>query len=82
VLRQFHKSVDAARAVLAAGYEVTGEVLGGSVVSPVGPGARSFMRSLLELQGHELLEFLEVHGIVGSDKTVVILPDNNREALQ
>jgi hypothetical protein len=80
VLRQFHKSVDAARMALQAGYEVTGEVISSGVVSPVGPGARSFMKALLESQGSELLEFLEAHGIVGSDKqAVVVLPSNGRE---
>jgi hypothetical protein len=83
VLRQFHKSVDAAREVLQSGYEVIGEVIGSGVVSPVGPGARSFMRALLDAGGGELLEFLEAHGIVGSDKqTVVVLPSNNRESIQ
>jgi hypothetical protein len=80
VLRQFHRSVDAAQKALQAGYEVTGEVIGSGVVSPVGPGARSFMKALLESQGSELLEFLEVHGIVGADKTVIVLPANNRES--
>jgi hypothetical protein len=79
VLRQFHRSVDTAQKALQAGYEVIGEVIGSGVVSPVGPGTRSFMKALLESQGSELLEFLEVHGIVGSDKTVVILPNNNRK---
>jgi hypothetical protein len=74
----FHKSVDAARAVLTAGYEVTGEVIGSGVVSPVGPGARSFMKALLAAHGDELLAFLAEHCITGSDKTVVVLLDNNR----
>jgi hypothetical protein len=65
VLRQFHKSVDAARSALQPGYEVTGQVIGSGVVSPIGPGARSFMASLLDAGGGELLEFLEAHGIVG-----------------
>jgi hypothetical protein len=81
-LRQFHKSVDAARKALQAGYEVTGEVIGSGVVSPVGPGARSFMQALLDAGGGELLEFLEAHGIVGADKTVIVLPENGREKMQ
>jgi hypothetical protein len=64
VLRQFHKSVDAARKALQPGYEVTGEVIGANIVSPIGPGARSFMTSLLESQGDELLAYLAEHGIV------------------
>jgi hypothetical protein len=83
VLRQFHKSVDAARATLQSGYEITGQVISGNTVSPIGPGARSFMTSLLDAGGGELLEFLEAHGIVGSDKqTVVVLPANGRESVQ
>jgi hypothetical protein len=79
VLRQFHKSVDAARAALQPGYEVIGEVIGSGVVSPVGPGAQSFMKALLAAHGDELMEFLAERGIIGSDKTVVILPNNNRD---
>jgi hypothetical protein len=82
VLRQFHKSVDAARAVLAAGYEVTGEVIGGSVVSPIGPGAQSFMKALLSAHGDELMEFLAERGVVGADKTEIVLPENGREKMQ
>jgi hypothetical protein len=63
VLRQFHKSVDVAREALLPGYEVTGEVIGSGVVSPVGPGTRSFMTSLLDVSGGELLAFLEKHGL-------------------
>jgi hypothetical protein len=79
VIRQFHKSVDAARKALQFGYEVTGEVIGSGVVSPVGPGARPFMKALLDLQGDVLMEWLVERGIVGTDKTVVVLPNNNRE---
>jgi hypothetical protein len=83
VIRQFHKSVDAAREALQSGYEVTGEVIGSGVVSPVGPGTRSFMKALLESQGDELIAFLAERGIVGSDKqAVVVLPANNRESMQ
>ena len=63
VIRQFHKSVEAAQKALQPGYIVTGEVIGGNIVSPIGPGARSFMASLLASQGGELLEFLEAHGL-------------------
>jgi hypothetical protein len=37
------------------------------------------MKALLESEGDELLEWLAARGIVGSDKTVVVLPSNNRE---
>jgi hypothetical protein len=63
VIRQFHKSVDAARKALQPGYTVTGEVISGNIVSPFGPGARSFMTSLLDASGGELLAFLEAHGL-------------------
>jgi hypothetical protein len=82
VLRQWHKSVDAARMALSPGYEITGEVIGGGVVSPTGPGARPFMKALLDSQGDVLMEWLAERGIIGADKTVVILPNNNREPLQ
>jgi hypothetical protein len=68
VIRQFHKSVDAARNALQPGYTVTGEVIGGNIVSPIGPGARSFMTSLLDASGGELLAFLEAHGLRGDGK--------------
>jgi hypothetical protein len=80
VLRQWHKSVDAAREALQSGYEVTGEVIGSGVVSPIGPGARSFMKALLDLQGDVLMEWLVERGVVGSDKqAVVVLPGNGRD---
>jgi hypothetical protein len=80
VLRQWHKSVDAARAALQSGYEVTGVVIGSGVVSPAGPGARPFMKALLDLQGDVLMEWLQARGIVGSDKSVIVLPANGRES--
>jgi hypothetical protein len=82
VLRQFHRSVETARAALQSGYEITGQVISGNTVSPVGPGARSFMRALLDAHGDELEAWLAERGIVGSDKTVVVLPSNNRESMQ
>ena len=63
VIRQWHKSVEAAQKALQPGYTVTGEVIGGNIVSPIGPGVRSFMASLLAAQGGELLEFLASHGV-------------------
>jgi hypothetical protein len=68
VIRQFHKSVDAARKALQSGYTVTGEVISGNIASPTEPGARSFMTSLLDAGGGELLEFLEKHGLRGDGK--------------
>jgi hypothetical protein len=88
VLRQFHKSVDAARAALQPGYEVTGEVIGANIVSPIGPGARSFMKALLDAQGDELEAWLASRGIVGcvpqspelaGKKQTVVLPSNGRD---
>jgi hypothetical protein len=79
MLRQWHKSVDAARAALQSGYEVIGEVIGSGVVSPIG---QSFMKSLLAAHGDELMEFLAERGVAGSDKTIVVLPSNGREKMQ
>ena len=79
VLRQFHRSVETARAALQSGYEITGQVISGNTVSPIGPGAQSFMKALLAAHGDELMEFLAERGIIGSDKTVVVLPHNGRE---
>jgi hypothetical protein len=77
-VRQWHRSIDDARKALTAGYEVTGEVIGGTILSPIG---RPFMKALLESEGDVLKEWLMEQGIVGSDKTVVILPSNNREKM-
>jgi hypothetical protein len=42
-----------------------------------------FLTAMLEAYRAELLEFLEAHGITGSDKqSVVILPSNGRESVQ
>ena len=82
MIRQFHKSVDEARKALQGGYEVIGEVIAGNIVSPVGPGARPFMKALLDTQGDVLMEWLVERGIVGVDKTVIVLPANGREAVQ
>jgi hypothetical protein len=81
-VRQWHKSVDAARKVLQSGYEVIGEVIGSGVISPIGPGARPFMKALLESQGDVLMEWLIERGIVSSDETVITLPMNGREGMQ
>jgi hypothetical protein len=37
--------------------------MSGNIVSPIGPGTRSFMASLLASQGGELLEFLASNGV-------------------
>jgi hypothetical protein len=75
--------VDDARKALQSGYEVTGEVIGSGVVSPIGSGARSFMKSLLESQGDELMEWLVARGVVANpDPVKVILPSNGRDAVQ
>jgi hypothetical protein len=76
-LMQWHKSIDAARKVLQHGYEITGEVISSGVVSPVGNGARPFMKALLDLQGDTLLAWLAEHGI--NKQAVIVLPSNGRD---
>jgi hypothetical protein len=63
VIRQFHKSIEAAQKALQPGYTVTGEVIASGVVSPIGPNTRSFMKALLESHGDELVAFLVERGI-------------------
>jgi hypothetical protein len=77
-LRQFHKSVESARRALQPGYEITGEVISGTIVSPIG---RPFMKALLESEGDVLMEFLEARGIVGNPVKIT-LPSNGREKMQ
>jgi hypothetical protein len=40
------------------------------------------MKALLAAHGDELMEFLAERGVIGSDKTVVVLPENGREKMQ
>jgi hypothetical protein len=79
IIRQFHRSIDAARAALQSGYEITGQVVGSGVVSPLGAGTRSFMASLLDAHGDELEAWLEAPGIGPGKQPVVVLPNNGRE---
>jgi hypothetical protein len=78
-------SVESLRARLLPGYTVEGEIFGandageGGVVAAIDPKGPSIMAGLL---GDELVTYLAGRGIVGSDKTVVVLPSNNREKLQ
>jgi hypothetical protein len=62
----------------------------GGVVAAIEPTGPSIMAGLLQAHGDELIGFLVAHGndllkwlaehgIIGSDKTVVILPENGRE---
>jgi hypothetical protein len=83
VIRQWYRSIDDARKALQPGYEVTGQVISGNIVSPIGAGA-TVMDSLLAAHGDVLMEWLEARGFVAADKekTVIVLPNNNREALQ
>jgi hypothetical protein len=75
--------MDALQKELQPGYRAIGQVFGhnedgtGGFISQ--PGAPSMLKALLESQGDELLAFLAERGIVGSDKTVIVLPANNRE---
>jgi hypothetical protein len=75
-------SLESLQRALQPGYRAIGQVFGanedgtGGFVSS--PGAPSMLKALLESEGDELLAFLAARGIIGSDKTVVVLPDNNR----
>jgi hypothetical protein len=82
-------SIEALRSKLLPGYTIHGEIFGandagaGGVVSDINPSGPSIMEGMLLAHGDDLLKFLEKHGIVGSDKTVVIIPSNGRdEAIQ
>jgi hypothetical protein len=85
-VRHRHHSLEALRKELQPGYVAIGQVFGanedgtGGIISR--PGEPSMLKALLESQGDELLAFLAEHGIVGSEKTVIILPSNDREAMQ
>jgi hypothetical protein len=67
---------------LQSGYTIVGQVHGADADGNGGfiprPG---FLTAMLEAYEGELIAFLAARGVTGSDKTVVILPDNNREAL-
>ncbi len=69
VIRHRHQTLYAAENALQNGYKVTGEVFGastddkGGMVSPIGPGTTSLMRTLLEAHGDELLGWLAKRGI-------------------
>lgn len=69
IIRHEHPSLEAAEKALVYGYSVTGEVIGcdrdgkGGLVNPLGPGARSLMKVLLEAHGDELLSWLARHKI-------------------
>jgi hypothetical protein len=81
-VRHRHSSMDALQKELQPGYRAIGQVFGhnedgtGGFISQ--PGAPSMLKALLESDGDVLMEWLAARGIAGSDKTVVILPDNNR----
>jgi hypothetical protein len=77
VIKQSHRSIDSARAALSPGYEVVGQVIGSGVVSPIGPGARSFMEALLDAHGDVLMEWLEARGVVGNPVKIT-LPSNGK----
>ncbi len=78
-------SIEALRAKLLPGYVVAGEVFGsddkgaGGVVAAIEPTGPSIMEGLLLAHGDELMAYLAARGILGSDKTVVVLPNNGRD---
>jgi hypothetical protein len=82
-VRHRHHSFEALQKALQPGYLVAGQVFGanaddtGGIVSR--PGAPSMLKALLESHGDELVAFLAERGIIGSDKTVIVLPASGRE---
>jgi hypothetical protein len=84
-LRHRHASAEALSRSLQPGYSIVGQVHGASDDGLGGfvAGANSnMMKVLLEAYGSDLLAWLPEQGIVGSDKTVVVLPSNGREKMQ
>jgi hypothetical protein len=81
-------SIEALRARLLPGYTIAGEIFGandageGGVVAAINPTGPSIMQGLLAAFGDELIAFLASRSIVGTDKTVVMLPENGREKMQ
>jgi hypothetical protein len=72
LLRQEHQTIDALKAQLVAGYEVTGIVYGaasdgtGGIVEKI--GGPSLLRLLLEAHGDELIACLEERGYVANPR--------------
>jgi hypothetical protein len=86
-IRHRAASCEALQKVLQPQYHVVSEIFGaneddtGGFAASIGSDAKSNMMSgLLQAHGDVLMEWLAERGIVGSDKTVVILPSNGRSA--
>jgi hypothetical protein len=85
VVRHRAESLDALRKALLPNYVVRGQIFGadadgnGGFTAPISSSAPTIMESLLDAFGDQLLAWLAERGIIGSDKTVVVLPANGRE---
>jgi hypothetical protein len=83
VVRHRGASQEDVRRRLQPGYIMVGQVHGADADGNGGIIPRpGFLTAMLEAYEGELIEWLEARGIVGSDKTVVVLPNNNRESMQ
>jgi hypothetical protein len=82
-VRHRHSSMEALQKELQPGYRAIGRVFGhnedgtGGFVST--PSSPSMLKALLESDGDVLMGWLAERGITSVDKTVVVLPSNNRE---
>jgi hypothetical protein len=84
-VRHRHHSLEALRKELQPGYRAIGQVFGTNEDGTGGFVAdrhSDMMQAMLDAYGDTLLAWLTERGIVGPDKTVVILPSNNREKRQ
>jgi hypothetical protein len=83
-VRHRHSSMGALQKELTPGYRALGQVFGANEDGTGGfissPGAPSMLKALLESDGDVLMEWLAARGVVGGDKTVIVLPENGRAA--
>jgi hypothetical protein len=78
-------SLESLQRALQPGYRVIGQAFGTNEDGTDGIVAdrhSDMMQAMLDAYGDTLLAWLTERGIVGADKTVVILPSNNREKMQ
>jgi hypothetical protein len=85
VVRHRHHSLEALRRELQPGYRAIGQVFGANEDDTGGFVAdrhNDMMQAMLDAYGDTLLAWLTERGIVGADKTVVVLPSNGRDKMQ